>query len=305
MKTLPAEFLLRKHNMEYYLTQLVEPKLFFTNLLPTAVTDTGEFPTVLTAKTAAEDMDDGVLSEPLDTAEASELTEIDISPINAVMGETTVTGYKFRYTDKFLKRSDRNARLAVALAKIAAGVSMKVNQIVLNGMIAAAQATVPNDLSDWDAAADPRADAIKLRNSFAAPGTPFYLDTVLMDGDRFAVLEEYYMSMDWPFNSQAINVDGTTVTNVRDSFTGTAAEFVGFDSTIPPGIVEKYLNPDFSEIRSQEMEAKPEELANLPISLLNVNQFKATEYPYDMGFDIWAELGYASQEPNGVMAGTL
>ena len=304
MQTLSADFLLRKHNLEYYLTEQINPKLFFINALPTAITETGEFPTVLTGKTITEDLADGTTSEPLDTAEASELTEIDISPINAQIGRTNIVGYKFKYSDKFLKRSDADARLQVALAKMVGGISIKINNTILTGMVGAAAGTVPNDLSDWDATADPRADFIKLRKEFRNNGA-FQLNKVFLGEDRFVTLEEYYMSMDYPFDSNMINVDGTSVQNCFEGLDGTGAEFIGYDVNIPPGIVEKYLNPDFSVITKTTMNAKPRERENIPDAIINVNQFRDTEHPYDWGYDVWAELGYASLEPTALIKGTF
>ena len=296
--------------MEYYLMQNMEPSLPFLDVLPAAPNDTGEFPTVLRQPTAAQDTADGVMGEPLDTEEASELTEVEITPLNAVLGNTNAAGYKFRYSEKFLNRSSAGARLTLALSKIGAGMAMKINRIILNGLVNGAGATPPQDLSDWRVAADPRSDSLKMRYAMRNPAglneqSPFQLNKVFLDGARYQTLEDYYMSMDWPFNSEEINVDGTKYFNVGDAFNELQGiEFLGMDTRLPPGIIEKYVSPEFSTLRKAELEGQQKNL-NVPDSLININHFTEPEYPYNKGVDIWCELGYSNQEPLGAMAGAL
>ena len=80
--------------------------------------------------------------------------------------------------------------------------------------------------------------------------------------------------------------------------------FLGLDSNIPAGIVETYVDPDFSTIQSSILQ-DPQKAINLPPALINVNQYREQEAPHNNVFEIWAEIGYSNQEPNGAMAGTL
>ena len=143
IQTLNASFLLQKQNLEIYLMQRMEPKLYFLNTLPQANSDTGEFATVLKDTTAAEDVANNVMGEPLDTAELSELTEIEIAPLNAALGRTSAMGYSFKYSQKFLNRSDSGARVQIALSKIAAGMAKKINTNILSGIINGACCRIP------------------------------------------------------------------------------------------------------------------------------------------------------------------
>lgn len=304
IQTLSADFLLRKHNTELYLMKLIEPKLYFLDVMPTANSDTGEFPTVLKEPTAAEDTANGVMSEPLDTSELSELTEIEISPLNAVLGKTSAVGYKFKYSQKFLNRSDSDARVQNAFSKIAAGMAQKINVLLATGIVSAASVALPSGLSAWSTAIDPRKDAISMRHQFSPADSPFTLTDAYINDTLYKELETYYMSMEWPFNSDAIDVDGTTFHNVKNSFAGMSDNFLGLDSNIPAGIVETYVDPDFSTIQSSILQ-DPQKAINLPPALINVNQYREQEAPHNNVFEIWAEIGYSNQEPKGAMAGTL
>lgn len=310
VQTLSADYLLRKHNMEIYLMKRMDPKLYFLGILPTANTDTGEFATVLKSPTAAEDIANDVTSEPLDVTELSDFTKIDISPLNAVLGRTNAVGYSFEYSQKFLNRSDAGANVNLALSKVAAGMAIKINSIILSGLVSGAEATFPSDLSHWSTEIDPRIDARKLRTAFSV-GTdpsvdlPFNLDTAFIDYVRADALEDYYTSFDWDFTSGAVNVDGTTFNNVKNSFKDMPnVNFVGIDSTVPPGIIETYVDPNFSTIQ-QSIEQDPQSAIKLPPAMININKFQRQEGAHNTVFEIWAEIGYSNQEPLGAVAGNL
>ncbi len=310
IKTLPASYILRKHNLEMYITKNLEPRVPFLNLLPFADNDTGEFATVLEADTAKQDIDNKTLSEPLELAEGSELTDINISPINAVLGKTMVTGYQFPYTKQFLKRQDSDARIALAISKIIAGMAHKVNFIIGKGMADSAGAHFPTTLSDWVDAIDPRADFIKLRSAFnsGAAGTDdlaFNLDHALIANDKHVLLQDYYMSMDKPFNNTSIDVDGTNAENIKNAFNDIpGVDIIGLDSQIPPGIVNKYVDPDYSTIKTAEL-ADPQKTLEIPQSLINVNLVEPRKINEPYLYQIVCELGYSSQEPLGVVTGVL
>ena len=310
VNTLPADHILRKHNLEMYLTKKIEPKVPFLSMLPLADNDTGEFPTVLTDYTAKEEIDNGVLSEPMPVTEGSELTDVELSPLNAVLGKTTVVGYQFRFTERFLRRQDSEARIKLALSKIDAGMAHKLNAIFLNALINASSASFPSDLSDWATAIDPRSDAIKLRDEFntGSAGTddlPFELGKCFVSNNMHVKLQEYYMSMDWPFNNQSIDVDGTYFENVKNAFNGISGyNIVGLDQSVPPGIIEKYVDPKYSTIKQAELQDAQKSI-EIPPSLINVNLVEPRKIEEPYIYQVVAEVGYSSQEPKGVLAGSL
>lgn len=303
VKTLDIDFIMKKHNMEMHITEQLEPKLYFLNVLPDATTDTGEFSTVITRQTADQDIQDGVLGEPLNTAEVSELTEVEVTPINAVIGTTNQLGYQFTFSRKFKKRADAGANLQIALSKIIAGMAQKINDIILTAMTQVQGVTVPGavTLSDWDVNPDPRADSIQLRKVFRDNNRAFKLDTMLLDGDRFVTLEEYYMSMDWAFDSDLIDVDGTKYMNIGTSLENANDEWIGLDSRIPPGIVQKYIDPDYSLIRQAELQGRQD----LPNSMIQVAQYKEDKFPFNEGYAIWCDIGYSNKEPDGIIRGSF
>lgn len=310
INTLPAKYILRKHNLEMYLTKKIEPLVPFLNLLPTADNDTGEFATVIESTTAKEDMDNEKLSEPLMVTEGSDLTDVTIEPLNAQLGKTAVVGYQFKYTKQFLRRQDSDARINLATSKIIAGMAHKLNALIGKGISDSATASFPSNLSDWDTAIDPRADMIKLRDAFesGASGTddlPFSLDTCLVSNTKHVKLQDYYMSFDKEFNNKSIDVDGTEVRNIKNSFSGlSGVDLIGLDSQIPCGIIEKYVDPAYSTIRQAELSDAQANM-NIPQSLINVNLIEPVKFEDPYIYQVVAELGFSCQEPKGAVKGAL
>ncbi len=316
INTLPADFILRKHNLEVYLTKKIEPLVPFLKLFPLVDNDTGEFTTVIDSATARKDIDDSVLSEPLTVTEGADLTNIEITPINAILGRTAALGYQFRYTKQFLKRQDSDARIRLALSKIVAGMAHKINAIILRGLVDTAGVAVPTGIPSWATVTaanfNPRADAIKMRSAFTAGGAgtedlPFELDTCFISNVRHVRLQEFYMSaLHQPsFNSKEIDVDGTMFRNIKNALMGIPnTHIIGLDSKIPPGVIHKYVDPDYSTIKSAEL-ADPQKVMEIPDSLINVNLVEPRKFSEPYIYQVVAEMGYSSQEPNAVMAGNL
>ena len=309
VQTQNASWFLQPHNAEMYVMERLEPKTPFLNILPQANNETGEFATVVKNSTAAEDTANGVMGEPLDLTEQSEITEIQLSPATVTLGKTSAIGFSFKYDQKFLNRSSSTAIVQAALSKVGAGIAHALNTVVTKGIINGASAIFPSGLSAWSSAIDPRIDARKLRTSFSV-GTnpnvdlPFEMDTAFVDQTRFDALSDYYTSMEYPFDASGINVDGTKFINVKNAFYGLSQNFIGIDSTVPCGIIETYVDPNFSTIQKSIL-TEPQSAVDLPPALININTFKEQKAPHNSVMEIWCELGYNNREPLGAMTGNL
>ena len=75
------------------------------------------------------------------------------------------------------------------------------------------------------------------------------------------------------------------------------------DSSVPCGIVETYVDPDYSMLQKSIL-ANPQAPVDIP-PLINVNTYKEQNAPHNTVMEIWCELGYSNQEPLGAMTGNL
>lgn len=302
--TLSAKELLRKHNTENYIREHLNPQLIFLNNYKINQNDTGEFPTVLNAKTASEQLADETLGEPVPVTEGSDFSEVSVEPMNATLGNTTAIGYKLLYTNKLLNRSNALALVENKLDVISAGLAIKLNTKVMSSAVSAAGQNLPSGLSDWSDAdeIDPRRDSIRLRSVFNNDDHPFNLDTAFVSDDIFTNLAEYYMSFDLPFQGDEINVDGTIFKNAKTSFEKIEENFLGASSNVGSGTIETYVDPEFSSFKAAK-QSDPKR--NIPQTLVNLAEYKDPEIPGIKGWFIWSEIGFASLEPNAAMKGAL
>jgi hypothetical protein len=302
--TLSAKQLLKKHNTENYIRKKLNPQLIFLNNYKINQNDTGEFPTVLKSKSASQQIADEELGEPVAITEGSDFSEVQVEPMNAILGNTTAIGYKLLYTNKLLNRSNALGLVENKLDVISAGLGIKMNTKVLSDAIHSAGQSLPSNLSNWrDAdAIDPRKDSIRLRDVFNSDEHPFDLDFAYISDEIFVNLAEYYMSFDLPFEGNEINVDGTKFRNAKTSFKNTDENFLGTSSTAASGTVEAYVDPEFSSFKSAK---QTDPSRNIPQSLVNLAEYKDPERPGIKGWFIWSELGFASLEPDAAMKGLL
>lgn len=306
--TLTGNALFRKHNAEIFVQEKLMEKLHFIDAVPIASNDTGEFATIVTNKEGIEVKD----FEPEDAGEESELTEIKLEPIGAVLGNTSAKGFKIKFSQKMINRSSSGALMEAKLLEAASGMAQYMNRNFLQGLVSGAGAKFPTDLSDWGDlnAIDPLMDAIELRRTYKTKGKGFKLDQSFIADDRFVNLEKYYQSMEWKYDAKTgIDVGGTLFTNADDSFEGVVdnknkpVNYVGVDSSTPAGIMEMCIDKNFSTYETAKLKNKDN--PKLPPALFNINEFQQSEYPYTKGFDIWVDCGFSTQEPAGISVGYL
>lgn len=104
--TLSAEQMLRKEFVERAILTKMKPQMYFLDIFP--VVDLGgatNFTHFIDDKNAEDDIQNGVMSEPLPVTELSELTKIDISPISKKIGDTYQFGYSFEWSEAKLKEN--------------------------------------------------------------------------------------------------------------------------------------------------------------------------------------------------------
>ncbi|HOP33259.1 MAG TPA: hypothetical protein PKU94_07785 [Candidatus Hydrothermia bacterium] len=294
--TVPAEALLRKHNMEYYITENVIPQVPFLQILPTAENQTGEFTSVVESNNPVRDIREGDQGTPALASEASELTTIQLVAGKVVSGNTVSYGYSLAYTDKDAERSQFTADIKLATQKMIAGFAYFLNDYIAGELVRTAQLDAPDDISDWGTSEyDPRADFVKIRKAYKEKTGFFRADTVMLALDPFYKLQEYLVSFDKEVNEAELSVDGMRIQNVGDDIDG-SHDFIVLDSQVPPGIIEKYVNPRYSALSGQQA-------PGVPPALININEVKEDTYPHRNILELWVDVGYNSREPYSVMTG--
>ena len=296
--TMPPEALLRKHNLEYYITEKLIPEVPFLNILPTADNTTGEFTSVVESMNPVADIKDGKQGLPGLASEASDLTTIQLKAGKVVSGNTVSYGYSLAYTDKDAERGQFTADIQLATQRMIAGFAYFLNEYIASELVRTAGLSAPDDLSDWSQDEyDPRADLLKIRKKFREKTGLFQADLVLLSLDPYYKIQEYLLSFDKEVDEENMSVDGMMIKNVGDSFDDTK-DMIVMDSKAPAGIIEKYVSPEYSALSSQ---AAP----GVPPALININEVKEDTYPHRNILELWVDIGYNSREPGSLMTGQL
>ena len=306
VKTVPARQLFRKHNLEFYMTELLIPRLRFLDVLDPVQNETGEFTSVVESANPLTDLADGSLSEPVPATELAELTMIKFEPKQAISGNTIVFGYKFEYTDQQANRSQFDSDVNRAIQYAATGLAYTFNTYVANALAEAAAVDAPADLTDWGdpGTRQPRADLLKIRKAFnEATGGVFVPDRVYLEADPFYALQDYIISVEGSRNviertpqEEEVDLDGLRIYNVQNTMEN--ANFLVLSGNMKPGILEKYTNPEYAALTGKEV-------YGIPDGLINVNQFKEDGAPHRNIVELWMEIGVNVREPKSIMAGTI
>lgn len=144
METLPKDYFLRGHNKEYYVQEQIYKKLRFLNELPMVQNETGEFTNYII------DNDVDTIGDPITIAEGVEFNEISFGKPSAKRGATIAKGFMFKWTDKMVRQGRLNANFQIFLTKATASMTNFYDQTFLAAFSAAAGATAPTNLSDWE-----------------------------------------------------------------------------------------------------------------------------------------------------------
>lgn len=305
METLSNDFFLRGHNLEYYIQEKIHENLHFLNMFPTVDNEYGEFTSLIADASAKKDMDDGILSEPLDLTEGVDFSEIDISDLKKSQGRTKAKGFRFAYTDKAKRQGRLSATIQLKVAKAISGMCRYYNNEIFGTLSNKAAVTGPT-MSDWSDPdnIDPRIDNINIQDAFDQDGYGYQVTDVYLNRAEYVGLTHYLASLDMNFDIKECNLDGVKYHNLVNAIP--AGHYLATDENVPAATIEKYVSPEYSSVRQAEITAleQGKNLPQVPVSVININQYKENKRP-DMNYvDLWAELAANVQEPHALIYGS-
>ena len=286
--TLSAEKLLRKEFVERAILKKMKPQLYFLDIFP--VVDLGGATTFSYFRddlNAEDDIQTGVMSEPLPVSELGKLSTIDISPISRRSGDTYQFGYAFEYSEAKLKENGFVDEIARAYDRIAYGMSRTINNDIFKFMDENAGAT-PITLNDgnWDESAQINDDIVDMKYTFEdVEGWDYNLTDAFVNTNQFRALNKFYSALDGSFTPG--DCEGVAFNNTK-----TAVEngtLYGIDRITKPITVYKNVNPKHSTMEG---------------GLINVSTSVEDRYPFTSRIEVWAEMGLACKHPKAILKQT-
>ena len=288
--TLSAEQMLRKEFVERAILTKMKPQLYFLNIFP--VVDLGgatTFTHFIDDVNAEDDIQNGVMSEPLPVTELSELTKIDISPISKKVGDTYQFGYAFEWSEAKLKENGFVDELARAYDRMAYGMARKLNGDIFNIMDTFAQGGITLNDGSWDSSAQINDDIIDLKYKFEDQTFQEYtLTDMYLNTNQIREANKFYKALDGGFNMT--DVEGVEFHNTKSTVVDGTAYCI--DKNVKPITIYKNVNPKHST------------LSNPVSGLININTYKQDKYPFKSGFECWMEIGVAVKHSNAIVKQT-
>lgn len=288
--TLSAEKMLRKEFVERAILTKMKPQLYFLDIFP--VVDLGgatTFTHFIDDKNAEDDIQNGVMSEPLPITELSELTKIDISPISKKTGDTYQFGYAFEYSEAKLKENGFIDEVARALDRIAYGMARKINGDIFNIMDTYAQSGITLNDGDWGSSSQINDDIIDLKYKFEDQTFQEYsLTDMYLNTNQMREANKFYKALDGGFNPN--DTEGVSLHNTKTAVSDGTAYCI--DKNVKPITIYKNVNPKHST------------LSNPVSGLININTYEQDKYPFKKGIEVFAEMGVAVKHTNAIVKQT-
>lgn len=288
--TLSAEKMLRKEFVERAILTKMKPQLYFLDIFP--IVDLGgatTFTHFIDDVNAEDDIQNGVMSEPLPVTELSELTKIDISPISKKTGDTYQFGYAFEWSEAKLKENGFIDEVQRAIDRMAYGMARKINADIFNTMDTYAQSGITLNDGDWSDSAQINDDLIDLKYKFEDQTFQEYtLTDMYLNTAQVREANKFYKALTGEFNES--DVEGIEFHNTKTTVSAGTAYCI--DKNIKPITIYKNVNPKHST------------LSNPVSGLININTYEQDKYPFKHGMEVWAEMGIAVKHSQALLKQT-
>lgn len=283
--TLSSDKMLRKEFIERAIMKKMSPQLYFLNLFPVVDLDGATtFSYFRDDVSAEDDIQTGVMSEPLPVSELSALSKIDISTITKKTGDTYQFGYAMEYSEAKQKENGFVDEVARAIDRMSYGMARKLNGDIFNCMDQFASAT-PITLNDgtWDNSAQINDDIVDMKYSFEdQEGWDYNLTDAFVNTQNFRELNKFYSALDGQFTPD--DCEGVGFTNTKTAVS--EGTLYGIDKNIKPITIYKNTNPKHSTMNG---------------GLINVNTYTQDHYPFSTTIEVWMEVGIACKHPTAIL----
>lgn len=283
--TLSSDKMLRKEFIERAIMKKMSPQLYFLNLFPVVDLDGATtFSYFRDDVSAEDDIQTGVMSEPLPVSELSALSKIDISTITKKTGDTYQFGYAMEYSEAKQKENGFVDEVARAIDRMSYGMARKLNGDIFNCMDQFASAA-PITLNDgtWDASAQINDDIVDMKYSFEdQEGWDYNLTDAFVNTQNFRELNKFYSALDGQFTPD--DCEGVGFTNTKTAVS--EGTLYGIDKNIKPITIYKNTNPKHSTMNG---------------GLINVNTYTQDHYPFSTTIEVWMEVGIACKHPSAIL----
>ena len=203
-----------------------------------------------TDRTSAEDdILNGILHEPVEMEEASQLPQINISGIQEESGNTTKLGFEMEFTEEAVADNKNYSNVQRTLSRAGYAMQRTLNRYAYQVLVANAEAPVLDDTpTSWATANDDVDDNVKaLQRAFNnQEGYDYNMTNMYVSKESLWGAEDYY---------DATRINGFDPNNVRGmSLQGVnelESGLLGIDSNLAPAVWYYNVHPEDNTYNSQ------------------------------------------------------
>ena len=280
--TISPEMALRPQFIEATILQKLNPQLGFLNMFPRVNLDGATtFKHYVDDISADDDIKSGKLGEPIDLGELSQLSEIEVSGINSVIGDTQQFGFSMRFS-KDVKKQKMVDEITRTYERAAYAMQKTINSMFLETIKEYAAAT-PITLNDgsWTTSEKIPEDVMDMQAAFEIIGYNYNLTDMFIGKDSWYGAKKLYNAIEVKgFNPD--DVDGSKLHKVTELSSG----LIGIDNNIKP--LTCYYNVE-------------SDLSTIPNSFINVNKYQEQKHPRNIVIEVTAEMGIGVKHAKGML----
>lgn len=281
--TISPKKALRREFIEATILSKMNPELGFLNLFPKVnLEGATTFEQYVDDTNAEDDIKSGVLGEPIELGELSRLSEIEVSSINRVIGDTKEFGFNLRFSKDVLKQNHKIDEILRAYQRAGFAMNLTINNMILNTIKTYAGAT-PITLNDgsWTTSEKIPEDIIDMQKAFEQVGYDYTLTDMYIGKDSWYGAKKLYNALE--VNGFTPNdMEGSTLHKVHEL----DSDLIGLDMNVKPLTI--YYNVD-------------SDLSTMPDSFINVNKYQEQKHPRNIVIEITAQMGIGVKHARGML----
>ena len=239
--------------------------------------------------TAEDDILNGILHEPVEIAEASQLPQINISGIQEESGHVTKLGFEMEFTEEAVADNKNYSNVQRTLSRAGYAIQRTMNRYAYEVLIANAQAPTLSDTpTSWSVEGNEAIDdnVKALQRAFNnQDGYNYSMTDMFVSQASLWGAEDYYDAT--RINGfDPNNVRGMNLTGIKELESG----LLGIDSNLAPAIWYYNVHPEDNTYNDAFG------------SFINVNRVEQNEeIPRGLKIQMYVEFGFAVLEPRAVL----
>lgn len=229
----------------------------------------------------------GILHEPVEIQEASQLPQVKITGINKNVGKMHRIGFEAEFTDEAVKDNVNYDKIEKTLQYMGYAMSRTLNRHAYQVLIQSASApTISLGAGAWDSDNDKiDEDLKKLQRAFKAQeGYDYNITNAFVSQDALWAAEDYYDAV--RANGFSPQIRETNLTGIKELESG----LLGIDMNLAPAKWYYNIYPEDNLLHDDTG------------SFIHVNRVdKLEEIPRSVKIQMYVEYGFAVLEPKAVV----